>query len=154
MGGDEVSYGVGGSKTRWREKMLEEIELPEGRVHFLGQRTYGEYLSVLSISSLHLYLTYPFVLSWSLMEALSMGCFIVASNTTPVLEVMKHGENGLFTDFFDPAKVADDVLAAMEYPDKQRLRDNARATIVDNYALPLCLEKQLDLFREATGKDW
>ncbi|ESQ77708.1 glycosyltransferase family 4 protein [Asticcacaulis sp. AC402] len=154
MGGDEVSYGVGGSKTKWREKMLEEVELPEGRVHFLGQRTYGEYLSVLSVSSLHLYLTYPFVLSWSLMEALSMGCFIVASNTAPVLEVMRDKENGLFTDFFDPAKVADDVLAAMEYPDKQRLRDNARATIVDSYSLPLCLEKQLGLFREATGIDW
>ncbi|MBW8880517.1 MAG: glycosyltransferase family 4 protein [Asticcacaulis sp.] len=154
MGGDEVSYGVGGSKTRWREKMLEEVELPPGRVHFFGQSNYDVYLSLLQISSVHVYLTYPFVLSWSMMEALSTGCLVVASATPPVREVIRDGDNGLLTDFFDHEKVARDVAAALENPDRARIRENARATIVDKYNLPLCMGMQLDLLREATGKDW
>lgn len=154
MGGDEVSYGVGGSKTKWREKMLEEVELPPGRVHFFGQSTYDVYLSLLQVSSVHVYLTYPFVLSWSMMEALSTGCLIVASATPPVLEVVRDGENGLLTDFFDHEKVADDVAAALENPNRARIRENARRTILDNYNLELCMTKQMEMLREATGHAW
>ena len=154
MGGDEVSYGVGGSKTKWREKMLEEVELPPGRVHFFGQSPYDHYLALLQISSVHVYLTYPFVLSWSCMEALAVGCLVVASATPPVLEVIRDGENGLLTDFFDHDKVAADVAAALENPDRERIRAHARQTIVERYDLAMCIDKQMEMLREATGQDW
>ncbi|HEX2546736.1 MAG TPA: glycosyltransferase, partial [Ramlibacter sp.] len=105
VGRDAVSYGAppagGGS---WREVMLREVgaRLPRGRVHFLGGLPYADYLRVLQVSACHVYLTYPFVLSWSLMEALSTGCTVVASRTGPVEEVITDGKTGRFFDFFDP----------------------------------------------------
>ena len=102
VGGDGVSYG---SKPKdaanWREKMLREVSIDPHRTHFLGKIPFQQYLNVLQISSAHVYLTYPFVLSWSLLEAMACGCNIIASDTAPVREVIRHGENGVLVDFFD-----------------------------------------------------
>jgi glycosyltransferase involved in cell wall biosynthesis len=73
------------------------------RVHFLGKVPYSDYQKIIQISRCHIYLTVPFVLSWSLLESMSMGATIVASGTPPVREVITHGENGLLVDFFDPS---------------------------------------------------
>jgi glycosyltransferase involved in cell wall biosynthesis len=102
VGGDDVSYG---SKPKdaanWREKLQGEVALDPARVHFLGRIPYDSYRKVLQISAAHVYLTYPFVLSWSMLEAMASGCLVIGSATPPVQEVIRHNENGLLVDFFD-----------------------------------------------------
>ncbi|WP_443749217.1 glycosyltransferase family 4 protein [Asticcacaulis solisilvae] len=153
VGGDSVSYGASPTEGgNWREVMLKEVTLPEGRVHFMGQVPYAKYVSLLQISSAHVYLTYPFVLSWSFMEAMAAGCLIVASDTAPVREVLKHGENGYFTDFFDPDKVVDSVVMALKDKHSGRLREAARASVVGKYDLASCLPRQLGMIEAVAGK--
>ncbi len=154
-GGDLVSYDSAITKqTLWREKMLAEIELPPGRVHFLGYIPYDQYLSLLQVSAAHIYLTYPFVLSWSFFEAMAAGCLMVASDTAPVRELVRHGDNGLMTDFWDHGRIAQDVLAALEDPRRQALRQAARATVVERYGMEACLAGQRGILAEATGRAW
>src|SRR5688500_7889875 len=96
VGGDEVSYSprLPPGQT-YRERMLRQIEgrADLSRVQFLGKIPYRQYIELLQKSSVHVYLTYPFVLSWSLLEAMSAGCLVVASRTAPVQEVMRDREN-------------------------------------------------------------
>ena len=144
VGGDEVSYGgrpkEGGC---WREVMLAEIgPLPE-RVHFTGRIPYADYLSLLQVSSVHLYLTYPFVLSWSMLEAMAAGAFVVGSATPPVEEVIEDGVNGWLVPFFDTDTIAGRVADALALRrDVDPIRRAARETIVSRYALADCLQKQ------------
>lgn len=139
VGGDDVSYGcpLPPGQT-YRQKMLREMagRIDFGRVHFLGQLPYDSYLSVLQISSAHIYLTYPFVLSWSFLEAMSAGCAMIGSATAPVQEVIRDGENGLLVDFFSTSEVADAVDRVLSDPGRMaNMRANARATVVDRYDL-------------------
>jgi glycosyltransferase involved in cell wall biosynthesis len=85
-------------------------------VHFLGRVPYGKFVALLQLSSVHVYLTYPFVLSWSMIEAMSCGCAVVGSATPPVLEVIKDGENGLLVDFFDSDGIVDAVNRVLDHP--------------------------------------
>ena len=109
VGGDEVSYSprLPPGQT-YRQHLLREIEgkADLSRVHFTGRIPYADYLALLRRSSVHVYLTYPFVLSWSLLEAMSAGCLVVGSRTPPVEEVIRDGENGLLTDFFSTEQLA------------------------------------------------
>ncbi len=134
VGGDEVSYGRkpdGG--LSYREKLMQEMSFDQSRVHFLGRLPYADYLSVLQISSAHVYLTVPFVLSWSLLEAMAVECVVIASNTAPVSEVIS-SENGLLVDFFSPREIAEKVDEALTNPAKFALmRQNARKTVIKNY---------------------
>ena len=104
------------------------------------------------MSSAHIYLTYPFVLSWSFMEAMAAGCLMIGSDTAPVREVLRHGENGYLTDFFSPAKLVDTVAMALDNPDRARIRGAARGTILGRYDLQTCLPQQLDLIEQMSGK--
>lgn len=156
VGGDEVSYGKppegGGS---WREAMLAQVPLGDlaGRVHFTGKLPYAAYLSLLQVSSVHLYLTYPFVLSWSCFEAMAAGCLIVASETAPVAEVITDGWNGLTVPFFDSAAIARRVVEALAgRADADRLRAEARRTVVERYDLQHCLHEQIGLVHALTGQ--
>lgn len=137
IGGDDVSYGPSHpSGKTFREIMLGEVgqDLPMDRIFFAGQVSYDVYLNVLQISSAHVYLTYPFVLSWSFIEAMSSGCAIIGSDTPPVLEVLKDGENGLIVDFFSPIAIADRVDEILDHPTRmQHLRDAARQTALTKY---------------------
>lgn len=139
VGGDGVSYGYPPLPgTTYREMMLREVgaELDLDRIHFLGQVPYDIYLSILQISSVHVYLTYPFVLSWSFIEAMSAGCVILGSATPPVTEVLEDGVNGLAVDFFSTEAIADRIDEVLDHPDRmQVLRDRARATAVKRYDL-------------------
>jgi len=108
VGSDGVSYGARLQDSTWREHMLREVgpSLDPARVHFCGRVDYADYIRMLQRSDAHVYLTYPFVASWSLREALAMGCAIVASDTAPVQEFVAHGQAGLLTPFLDPAALS------------------------------------------------
>ena len=150
IGRDEVSYGsapkTGGT---WRQAMLTDVgaQLPMARVHFLGGLPYEDYLRVMQISSCHVYLTYPFVLSWSCLEAMSAACIVVASRTGPVTEVIEHGKNGLLFDFFDVAGLAQKVVEVLTNPEEfANLGVQARQTVVERYDLQTqCLPALLQL---------
>jgi glycosyltransferase involved in cell wall biosynthesis len=110
---------------------------------------YDEYLQVLQASSVHIYLTRPFVLSWSMLEALSTGCLIVASNTAPVTEVIEDDVNGLLVDFFSPQQVCDRVIEALEQPEKMStIRTKARETILEQYDLTQLLPQHLQWVKD------
>jgi glycosyltransferase involved in cell wall biosynthesis len=129
VGGDEVSYGQPPKDAAsWREQMLREVRLDATRTHFLGRVPLAQYLKVLQVSAAHVYLTYPFVLSWSMLEAMACGAPIIASDTAPVREVIAHGRNGRLVDFFDAGAIAQATLEALESPDASaRLAAQARS---------------------------
>jgi glycosyltransferase involved in cell wall biosynthesis len=142
-GNDRHYYGRAAPDGQtWREVMLREVgdRLDMTRVHFTGQLPYEDYLRVLQVSRVHVYLTYPFVLSWSLMEALATGCVVIGSDTEPVREVVTDGENGLLAPFFDTEALVQKTVSALANPDVLLpLRENARATIVDRYDFDTCV---------------
>jgi glycosyltransferase involved in cell wall biosynthesis len=139
VGGDGVSYGGPPPAGRnYREWMIGELgdRLDYGRIHFLGQIPYDRYLKLLQVSSVHVYLTYPFVLSWSFVEALATGCLVLGSATPPVLEVLEDGVNGLTVDFFSPGAIADRIDEVLDAKDRlQTMRDAARRTAVRRFDL-------------------
>ena len=150
VGEDRVAYGkqLPDNQT-YKQLMLEKVALDLSRVHFTGLLPYGEYLQVLQASSVHIYLTRPFVLSWSMLEALSTGCLIVASNTAPVSEVIEDGVNGLLVDFFSPEEICNRVEEALDNPDKMSsIRNKARETILQNYDLAQLLPKHLEWIQQ------
>jgi glycosyltransferase involved in cell wall biosynthesis len=137
VGGDDVSYGVRlANGLSYREKALAEVDIDRQRVHFLGRIPYQQYLKVLQVSAVHVYLTVPFVLSWSMLEAMAAQCLVIGSDTPPVTEVIKSGENGLLVNFFSPMAIADAVDAVFNHPDRmQAIRIAARQTVLHRYAL-------------------
>ena len=148
VGGDAVSYGMHPKDApHWRAKLLKEVgrQLDPARVHFVGRLPYADYLALLQVSSVHVYLTYPFVLSWSLLEAMAAGCAVIGSRTAPVEEVIRHNENGLLVDFFDTAEIAGRVGEVLNHPQKyEAMRSKARETIVQRYDLRrVCLLRQV-----------
>lgn len=145
VGGDEVSYGRSAPEGKcWREHMLAEVPLDLSRVHFTGKVPYADYLSLLQISSLHVYLTVPFVLSWSCMESMAAGCLMLASATPPVQEVIEDGVNGVLCDFNDPADIAAKAIALLaDGKAHDHLRRAARETIQDRYDLKDCLARHM-----------
>jgi glycosyltransferase involved in cell wall biosynthesis len=150
VGRDRVAYGksLPNGKT-YKQAMLEKFSLDLSRVHFTELLPYEEYLQVLQASSVHLYLTRPFVLSWSMLEALATGCLIVASNTAPVTEVIEDGVNGLLVNFFSPQQISDRIIEALDNPDSMaEIRRNARETIVENYDLAKLLPQHLAWIEE------
>jgi glycosyltransferase involved in cell wall biosynthesis len=117
-------------------------------VHFIEQVPYEVYVHILQISSAHVYLTYPFVLSWSLLEAMSTCCPVVASNTGPVTEVVKHNHNGLLVNFFEPNQIAESVDKLLtDEALANKLGLAARKTIETNYSLPAMLNRQMKLIK-------
>ena len=147
IGGDGVSYGAAPKNGSWKEIYLNEVidKIDRKRVHFLGNVPYPVYKSAIQISSAHVYLTYPFVLSWSMIEAMSMGAPVIASDTAPVVEVIEDGENGWLVDFFDPQALAAKVSEVLGQENSE-VRKRARQTAVDRYDLhSVCLPKQIEL---------
>ena len=135
-------------------KMLGELEgqLDLRRFHFLGTLPYQQYLAILQISAAHVYLTYPFVLSWSLLEAMAAGCVVVGSRTPPVEEVVTDGENGYLVDFFDVDGLANSIARVCAGRARQEpMRRAARSTVLRRYDLKgVCLPRHLKLFDKLT----
>ena len=150
VGGDEVSYGMRlPPGESYRARLLKELgdQLDHSRIRFTGKLPYATYTALLQVSAVHAYLTYPFVLSWSLLEAMASGCAIVASRTPPVEEVIVDGVNGWLTDFFDAEALAEKlagVLAGRD--DTAAMRAAARRSAVERYDLKRrCLPEALQL---------
>ncbi len=148
IGGGGTPYGLAPPEGQtWRQIFFDEIagQVDAARIHFTGQLRYADYLRVLQISRAHVYLTYPFVLSWSLLEAMSSGCLIIASDTAPVREVV-NGRNGFLVPFFDVEALAQQAIDALSGPRRfQSMRNRARHTIVRRYdAKRTCVPKMLE----------
>ena len=155
VGGDEVSYGKRLPEGQtYRQRYCAEVQdrVDWSRVFSVGKLPYADYLKVLQISAAHVYLTYPFVLSWSMLEAMAAGCLLVASDTAPVKEDIEDGQNGLLVDFFDHDRLANKITEVLANPEiHPPLRNSARKTIVEQYDLKtLCLPKMLRFLR-STG---
>lgn len=148
-GGDGVSYGRApeGGGT-WRERMMTETGLDPARIFFLGTLPHEALLRLFQVSAAHVYLTYPFVLSWSVLEAMSCGALVIGSATPPVEEVIEDGRNGLLAPFFDEGALAERMVDALDHRAAlSHARAAARRTIVERYALPHTLARQTALLR-------
>ena len=151
VGGSDISYGPKPVNFKsWKECFFSEIEGSLStseleRIHFVGMLDYLDFISVLQLSTVHVYLTYPFVLSWSLLEAMSIGCCVVASDTKPLHEVIVDNETGFLIDFFNSEKLATSVLNLLDSPEtRKNIGCNARSFIKSNYDLSsICLPRQL-----------
>lgn len=148
VGGDKVSYGAAAPAGQsWKAIFLNEVidRIDKSRVHFVGNLSYRNFIKVLQVSTVHVYLTYPFVLSWSLLEAMSVECTIVASKTAPVEEVIGHGINGMLVDFFDKELLTQEIVKLLDNPKlRAELGRAARNTILAKYDLKsICLPAQL-----------
>lgn len=151
VGGDGVSYGARAPEgRRWKDILAAEVrphvaDADWARVHFLGNLPYRQFIPLLQLSTVHVYLTYPFVLSWSLLEAMSAGCAVVASDTAPLREAIRDGETGRLVDFFDADGLAEQVAALLgDDAQRRRLGSHARAFARANYDLwSVCLPRQL-----------
>ena len=151
VGGDDVSYGARPENgQKWKDIFAAEVrpqisEVDWARVHFLGHIPYQHFIALLQLSTVHVYLTYPFVLSWSLLEAMSVGCAIVASDTQPLHEAIRHGETGRLVGFFDVEGLTREICALLDDPvARHRLGVAARAFARTHYDLSsVCLPRQL-----------
>jgi glycosyltransferase involved in cell wall biosynthesis len=153
VGADAVSYGAAAPPGKtWKQIFFDEVKdrIDTARVHFLGRLPYEKYLNVLQVSTCHVYLTYPFVLGWSCIEAMSTGCLVVGSRTAPVEEAIAHGKNGVLVDFFDIGALSAAVCDALARPKEfAALRAAARRTALDRYDLvSVCLPKQVKMVEE------
>jgi glycosyltransferase involved in cell wall biosynthesis len=154
VGANGVSYGAAAPDGKsWKDIFLDEVrdQIDLSRVIYAETLPYGLFLRLFRLSRVHMYLTYPFVLSWSMLEAMASECLVVGSATPPVEEVLRHGENGLLVPFFDVEAWADTVVAAAAEPERYRaLRKAARQTVVERYDLKtICLPRQIEVVRGA-----
>ena len=137
VGDDGVSYGSLPEQPykSWREKMMSEVgqHLDMSRTHFTGSIPYAQYVSLLQVSRLHIYFTYPFVLSWSMLEAMACGVPVLGSNTAPVQEVVRDKENGYLFSFFEQADLIEQAVAILSQ-DQQSVIESARSDVLNNYS--------------------
>jgi len=156
VGGNDVSYGARPPEGQtWKEMFASEVrhsvsDADWERVHFLGAVPYNQFVALLQLSAVHAYLTYPFVLSWSLLEAMSAGCAVVASDTQPLHEVVLQGQTGRLVPFFNPQALADEVCALLaDAPQRLRLGQAARAFVQAHHDLHrICLPRQLEWIQQ------
>ena len=151
VGGDGVSYGMDLENNQtYKNIFYNEVkdDLPvTDRIYFLGRVDYATLIAIFGVATAHIYFTYPFVLSWSVLEAMAMGALVIGSKTDPVEEVIKHNKNGILVDFFDTNALINAVNKVLIEPDKyEKLRQAARKTVVENYDLKkICLPEQIKI---------
>lgn len=146
VGGNSVSYGrdARGDESHL-SRLMKEVSADWSRVWFLGQIPYADYLSLLRVSAAHVYFTYPFVLSWSMLEAMAAGCLVIGSSTPPVEEVVRDGHNGLLVDFFAADDLARAVHWALSHPSAvARIRQRARDHIEERYDFARCVRPKFE----------
>jgi len=149
VGGDDVSYGAAAPAGQtWKQIFLDEVKgrLDLDRVHFIGKVPYAQFVTLMQISRAHAYFTYPFVLSWSMLEAMSAGAYVVGSKSAPVEELIEDGVNGRLVDFFDIKGWSEALTEALAEPERfMPQRRAARQTILDNYDLQnVCMPRMVE----------
>jgi len=150
VGGNSVSYGPAlPNGQSWKDRYLDEVrgELDMSRIHFVGMIPHNTFLQLMQVSAVHVYFTYPFVLSWSMLEAMSAGALVIGSRTAPVEEVIEDGVNGHLVDFFDRTGLVDRMVDALSAPNRfAALRHMARQTVLDRFDLhSVCLPRWMEL---------
>lgn len=151
-GENKVHYSAQ-KNVDYKALMLKNLDLDMSRVHFVGTLPYNEYKKFLQVSSAHVYLTYPFILSWSILDAMSTGCCIVASNTAPVLEIIENNYNGLLVDFFNVDELVEKIEYTLDNKEKmQQIRQNARQSVVDKYDLAKVVPQQIQALANALSQ--
>lgn len=154
VGGDGQSYGAKPADGTWKQRFWDEVKgrLDPARVHFTGHLAYDQFVALMKVTRVHAYLTYPFVLSWSMIEAMAAGALVVGSDTPPVAEVIRDGINGRLVPFFDIAGWSRVLTAALADPDGHlALRQAARTTALERYDIRTCLPRLID-FVERAGR--
>ncbi len=146
-GGEKTHYGPKPKNGKtWKQIEIEKGGYDPARVHFTGWLEKEDYRALLRASTVHVYLTLPYVLSWSALQAMSAGCCLVASASPPVEEVVQDGVNGLLTDAGSAEKIAERIEEALsDAALRERLGLSARETVLDRFRLEACLQKQMDL---------
>jgi glycosyltransferase involved in cell wall biosynthesis len=152
VGNDRIAYGgdekVIGQKS-FKEWVLSQDQYDLSYFQFLGWVPPCELAKLFCLTDLHVYLTVPFVLSWSLLNALACGATVLASNTAPVQEVVQHGQNGLLVDFHDVEGLAQTAVKVLADPAQYRPLGQAGVEMVrQRYSLDVCLPQMLQLYRE------
>jgi glycosyltransferase involved in cell wall biosynthesis len=144
LGDKTVYYGSGSGTEDHFNAVISKTSIDASRTHFLGRVSYEDYRRVLQISSAHIYLTVPFVLSWSFLEAMASGCAVVGSDTAPVREFITNGENGRLANFFDPKDVADRIADLLDCDSEtDALRARARDTIRKRWSAEIAIERHM-----------
>lgn len=156
VGAEGQSYGPPPPSGSWKRIFLDEVRdrIDLSRVHFTGRIARPALTALLQASRVHCYLSYPFVLSWSLLEAMAAGAMVVGSDTAPLREVIRDGENGRLVNFFDIAGLAAALSAALADPQRfQPCRTQARADMVAHYDLNrVCLPRLLEIIERETAR--
>jgi len=156
VGSDRVCYGGDLNRIQeesYREHILKQDDYDLSRFIFTGRVDPKDLVNVFSLSDLHIYLTVPFVLSWSLMNSLACGCTVLGSSTAPVVEMIRPGETGLLADFFDVDGLTEKALEVLDDPEKYRyLGENGAKMIEESYSLEKMLPKMLDLYERTTAE--
>lgn len=152
-GADGAAYGTEpGNGQSWREVMMAETGIDPSRMHFVGTLPHRSLISLFQVSAGHVYLSYPFVLSWSMLEAMASGVLLIGSDTPPVREFLSDGRNGMAVPFFDTEALASAMSEALRArPGSETLRKTARQTVVDRVSLTDCLQRQTDLIFQYVG---
>jgi glycosyltransferase involved in cell wall biosynthesis len=153
IAGDDKAYYSPKLEKTYKQLMLEKLDIDENRVHFVDTLPFNEYRKFLQVSSAHIYLTSPFVLSWSIIEAMSCGACVISSTTPPVLEIIKDGYNGLLTEFFDVDKLCERINYALDNPEiAVKIGVNARNSVIEKFDLLKVLPQHLNLVNESLNK--
>ena len=156
VGTDKIAYGgdeqyIGNQKT-FKQWVLEQDQYDLSKFHFVGRLAPHDLGRVLAAGDLHIYLTVPFVLSWSMMDAMSCGAVVLGSATSPVKEMIRDGENGLLADFFSPEEIAAKAVKVLQDPSEYRpLGRAAEQMITERYSLDAVLPTMLQMYDEAIG---
>ncbi len=157
MGSDRIAYGgdesyIEGTKS-FKEWVFARESFDLSKFAFVGRIPPLELATLLASTDLHIYLTVPFVLSWSLMDAMSAGAVVLGSATSPVKEMIQHGQNGLLADFFNPEDFAAKAVEVLKDPGAFRsLGRAAEQTIMERYSLEAVLPQMLNLYEQTAAK--
>jgi glycosyltransferase involved in cell wall biosynthesis len=153
VGQDRIVYGgdndIIGRRT-FKEWVLGQDQYDLSRFHFTGLLPAPELAELFAISDLHVYLSVPFVLSWSMMNALACGTTVLASDTAPVREMIQPGQNGLLVDFFDVEGIAAAASQVLDAPGDYKHLGQAGVDMTQSrYSLDVCLPQMLRLYQDA-----
>lgn len=131
----------------FKEFVMKKHDYDLSRFHFLEWISESALRDLYRLSACHFYWTVPFTLSWSLFQGMSAGCLVLASDSAPVRDIVRDGENGRLVEPYDVDALVENMLDMLDNPAKfQPWREQARADMVANYGFDICLPKLADFY--------